>query len=117
MKVQFIQSASNVKTIEDLTRFVSNSLEKVQSTLNGNVDLLENGANDHINFTFPTIPVGATLTADVGVRHSLGRIPRGYTKTSSSNTILSLQNGATANTATTLYLRAGSTGTVTVLVF
>lgn len=117
MKLQFPQSISNIKTVEELARFVSNSLEKVQSTLNGNVDMLENGANDHINFTFPNFPAGATLTADVGVAHNLGRVPRGYTKTSSSNSILSLQNGANPNTATTLYLRAGSTGTVTVLVF
>lgn len=111
MKLQFPQTTSNLKTVEDLARFVSNSLEKVQSTLNGNVDLLDNGANDHVTVSF------SQINKDVGVAHKLGRVPRGYTQTSSTNHVLSLQNGSNSNTDQTLYLQAGSTGTVTVLVF
>ena len=81
------------------------------------MDILENGANAHVTFNFSHIPSGGTLTAIVGMPHNLGRIPRGYMQTSSTNPILSLKNASTPNTANTLYLQAGSTGTVSVLVF
>lgn len=111
MKLQFPQTPSNSENFSDLTRYVSVALDKLQNTLNGNVDLIDNGANDHLSFTFNKINV------DVGVPHTLGRIPRGYMQTSSTNHVLSLQNGKQANTAQTLYLQAGSTGIVNVLVF
>lgn len=111
MKLQFPQTVSNSTTVSQLSQFVSNALGKIQSTLNGNVDLLDNGANDHVTFNFTKINV------DVGVSHNLGRVPRGYMQTGSSNHVLSLQNGKTANTTETIYLQAGSTGTVNVLVF
>lgn len=111
MKISIPQNLANISTIQDLTRYVSNTVAKVQTVLNGGVDLLENGNNAHVSFTF------TKLLVDVGVPHNLGRVPRGYTQTGSDNHALSLQNGSTPNTATLLYLQAGSTGTATVLVF
>ena len=111
MKLPSVQNIANIGTIQDLARFVSGALNKTNQVLNGNVDLLDNGSNDHISFTFTNI------NTDVGVAHNLNRIPRGYTSTNSNNHLLSLQNGKTPWTTTTLYLQAGSTGTVTVLVF
>lgn len=111
MKLPSVQSIANIGTTQDLSRFVSGALSRINNVLNGNVDLLNNGSNDHVSFTFTKI------NTDVGVAHSLGKIPRGYTSTNSNNHLLSLQNGKTPWTTTTLYLQAGSTGTVTVLVF
>lgn len=79
--------------------------------LNGNVDLIENGSNDHVSATFTKI------NSDVAIAHTLQRIPRGYMQSHSTNSVLSLQNGKTAWTATTLYLQAGSTGTVGLVIF
>ena len=111
MKISIPQNLANISTVQDLTKYVSNTLAKVQTVLNGGVDLIENGNNAHLQFVFQK-PL-----SDVAVAHGLGRIPRGYTQTSSNNHVLSLQNGNAPNTDTLLYLQAGSTGTVTVLVF
>lgn len=111
MKLQFPLNVSNASSLQDLIRFTSNSLTKIQAIINGNVDIIENGGNELLSFSFTKI------NSDVGVAHSLGRVPRGYINVGSNNSALGLANGATPNSTDTLYLRAGSTGMVTVMVF
>ena len=111
MKLQAPQNIANLKTVEELAQYVSSSLGKIHATLNGNVDLLENSANAHLTFVFTKI------NTDYAMPHGLGVVPRGYMQSSSTNSALSLQNGSKPNTATTIFLQAGSTGTVSVVVF
>lgn len=111
MRLQFPTTISNSSSLQEIIRFASTSLEKIQSIINGNVDLIDNGNNVLVNVTLNKI------NTDFGVSHSLGRVPRGFILVGSDNPILSLANGKTPNSSSTLYLQSGSTGTVTVMVF
>lgn len=111
MKLQIPQTVSNSSTLEDIIRFSANCIDKIKTIINGNVDLIENGNNQLVDFTFTKINI------EVGVPHGLGRTPRGFVNVGSNNTALVLAKGATDSTSNTLYVQAGSTGTVTVMVF
>ena len=111
MRLQIPFTLSNSATLQEIIRFASISISKIQTIVNGNVDLIDNGANQILSFSF------SKAGFDVGVAHSLGTVPRGYIQIGSSNTALTLANGATPNSTSTLYLQAGSTGTATVMVF
>lgn len=120
MKLQTPLSMQNAKTLQDLQRFLSNILGKIQTIINGNISFGDNIAGkadllDNVNtqiLTFNFIAPG-----NQGQPHSLGYVPRGYLPAGCSNILMTLASGAQPNTANTIYLRAGSTGTVKVLVF
>jgi len=63
---------SNVKTLDDLKRFVSIGFESILSQFNGKVDF-----GDNVR-TFGPVTAALTSAAATRVPHSLGRVPMGY---------------------------------------
>lgn len=120
MKLQIPLTISNSSTIQELVRFTANSLGKIQSVLNGNITFSENisGKADlinNVNTQILTFTFNAPGTQ--GQPHSLGYVPRGYIPIGCSNILMTIRSGTQATTENTLYLTAGSTGTLKVLVF
>lgn len=109
-KVQTSQDIHNVETWEDARRYVSQSLNAIVATLNGGVDLIDNATTSLVTVTF------ATANTELGVKHPLGRVPRGYLLVGRSADIR-VFDGGTANTSQLIFLRASGAGTARLLVF
>ena len=115
-----ITNISNSETLQDLIRFTSASLTSIQSLLNGNLSFSDNinGKVDLLN-NVNVVMITAKFNApgSAGFPHSLGSVPRGYINAGQSNVLQIISDGSQPNTASTIYLNAGSTGTVKVMVF
>lgn len=111
MKLQLPINISNSSDLSELIRFASVSISKIQTIINGNVDLVDNASTQLLTFVF------TKSNSDVGVSHSLGRVPQGYIMAGSTNNSLTIGNGQAETTDTNIYLQANAAGTVKVLVF
>lgn len=110
MRLQLPYSVSNSSTLQEMIRFTSNALDKIQAIINGKIDLIDNGNNQILTFAFTKTGI------DLGVAHNLGTVPRGFINIGSS-VAMTLTSGKTASTSTILYLQTSAVGTVKVLVF
>lgn len=98
----------NVKTLEELRRFVTFSLEEIKRTVNGRLRFKAN-----LRATGPLTV--ALTTAESAVAHNLGVVPTGFLVVGlSANAVVF--NGTKAWTGDTIYLRASTTVTATLYV-
>lgn len=109
-KIRSSPQISNLKTIEDVVRFIQPFITDVSETINGNIQFDQNCSVAILDVTFDT------ANAEKAVSHSLGRVPIGYFKIGSGAATV-LYNGTTANDSSTIYLQANVATTAKVLVF
>ncbi len=110
MKIKVTQDLSNIKNLEDFRRFSSMTITDIISSINGNIDLIDNCDTQSIPVTF------TKNGQEIGVVHTLGRIPNGYIPIKKS-TPVDIYNGLTDNTSTILYVRANAAAVVSLLIF
>lgn len=95
---------------EDLQRFADIFCSDVVDKVNGKLDFQTNFNGKIVTIVFTGSGVQSS------VEHGLGRVPAGYI-TITQTTAMSLYNGTSTNTASTLYLMSNASGTATLLVF
>ena len=100
---------TNVKP-EELAKYVDLFGQDVTTTINGQLDFATNFNAKEITVVF------ASSNTDTATGHTLGRIPVRYIVTSAT-TAMSVYNGATASTSSTIYLKSSATGTATILIY
>jgi hypothetical protein len=110
MRLTASTEIDRIEKPEDQPRFISMALNQIAQILNNGL-----GFSDNFNAKTLTISFSAANT-DVATIHGLGRVPTGYIVIGSS-AATSVYDGASANTASLLYLRASAATTVKVLVF
>lgn len=109
MKINASTAIAQVKP-EEVQRFVDIALSQIVQAINGRLTLLDNFDSQILTVTIPTANV------DVAVSHGLGRVPQYYVCLGSL-AATTLYDGSSANTASTLYLRATVATTARVWVF
>lgn len=87
-----------IRTLEDVIKWI-NEYEPAVATALESLTFDDNFSGDEIAFTS-----SATPDAENAVTHSLGRVPSGFSVTS-LNKAATVYKGATAWTATTVYLK------------
>ena len=100
----------NLKTLDELARFVSIMMNDVIRVINGELSF-----QDNLNTRFVDVSFTAADT-EVGVEHGLGRVPTGYFAVK-SNAATSVYDSGSTNTATTIYLKASAISEVKLIVF
>lgn len=109
-KIKTPQSLSNIKSLEDLVRYVSRTTDQVTSLLNGRINLADNASTEILSVTFP----GANV--NVSISHGLGRTPSGYTVVG-RDSVINVYNGSEPNTDSVLNLRSSGAGTAQIMIF
>lgn len=109
MKITASPDVERVKP-EDLARYTSIFLTQVVEAFNNNLSFDENFNAKTLSITF------GTANVEVASIHGLGRVPSGYFLIG-SNVAMSIYDGASANSASLLYLRASASGVGRILVF
>jgi hypothetical protein len=100
----------SVATIDDIKRFISNTITQIINIVNGKITFKDN---------FDGVSVGASFTAantDTPVVHNLGRNAIGYILVTAS-AAMSVYTGSQAGNTTTIFLRSNNPGSATILVF
>lgn len=110
MKIKSVLSLSNLKTLEDLVRYVSQFADAVSLVVNGRIEIQDNLFVSSVTADF-TAP-----NTTVGVAHDLGRVPVGYLVTGLGSALI-VFDGTTTNTNSTLYVQASATGSARLLVY
>lgn len=107
-----ITSSTDFTTIkpEDLPKHLSFFADEVVNKVNGGLDFATNINCKLISITFSA---GATNTS---IAHGLNRLPVGYLVYGQTANI-TVYDGSTANTTTTLTLRSSAAGAVRLIVF
>lgn len=107
-----VQASPDVATVDDkdIKKYVTLCLSDIVDKVNGKLELGVNVIGKLLSITF------LAANTDVSVAHGLGRVPAGYIITGSSAS-MSVYNGSTANTASSLILRSSAAGTAGVYVF
>lgn len=110
MKIKTIQDVSNVEKWEDLRRYCSQIFQAIVTTINGDIDLVDNCTTTFLTYTF------AAPNTTYAVDHTLGKTPNGYIMVSStsSNTVF---DGQGTNNSSKIFLQASAIGTVKLLIF
>lgn len=109
MRIGASGDLQNVKTLEDLKRYVTIFLGQVSDAINGKISVVDNIRGQIIAVTFPV----ANVT--VQVAHTLGATPVGYLAIS-ADSALSLYDGDSPNSKQFAYLKSSATGVARVLV-
>lgn len=109
-KVADIAEISNLKTLEDVTRFTAVNFKNVIDVLSGNLTFADNFSAKILTFTFPV--AGQSYQ----IQHNLGHIPVGYLVLKRNSTSIILDGGP-PNTAQYINLQASVGGTVTLMIF
>ncbi len=95
---------------EEMPKFISRFLTQVTEAFNNKLSLSDSFDGKFLKDTFTTANV------EVASIHGLGRVPIGYIVVGST-AATQVYDGASANTAQLLYLRASAASTVKVLVY
>lgn len=109
---------SSIKAPHEMTNLSPDELQKHVEILGDDLVRTINGKLD-FQTNFNAKAVSAVFTAastDTAVVHGLGRVPIGYLKTSQS-VAMSVFNGTTRWTATTIYLQSSVAGTAGLLIY
>lgn len=109
MRLTTVQSISNLKDAQELSRYLAPFVEDVTRILNGNVSLLDNVKGFLVDVVFSTV-------GTVQVRHTLKTIPSGYIVVKRSADV-QVFDGSSENTDQFLYVQASAPGTVRLYVF
>lgn len=110
MKIKPPQTVSNLKDLDQMVRFSSQTLDLIVTEINGRLIFGENIRGQLLTVTFPVANV------DVAVPHALGRVPDGYFLTG-ANAAMSLYDGSIANNSQNAYLRTSAFGTARIFLF
>ncbi len=107
-----INASPDIERVEEAeqARYTSIFLTQAVELLNNNLSFADNFNAKIISITFSAADV------DTASAHGLGRVPSGYIVLGSS-AATQVYDGASANTAQLLYLRASAASTVKVMVF
>lgn len=95
---------------KEVMRLITIYAEQVAQTINGKLDFASNLNGKALSVTF------SSANANVQVSHGLNRVPIGYIVTSLSASMV-VYDGTSANTVSTLNLRASAAGTAGVFVY
>lgn len=104
----------NIKTIQDLTRFLSNAFRDIQQAVNGNITFSENFRGTFVSVNFTAANTNTFLT------HGLGYTPSGYIVTTASAAMSVYDGNQTAapfDSTQVFFLRSSAIGTVTIFLF
>lgn len=91
-----------------MQRFLTGYTRELTDIVNGNLEFGLNIKSQMITSEFPQL-------VEVGIQHSLGRLPLGFI-TIANNTNCVLFSGPSFNTVNTIFIKAGSICTATILV-
>lgn len=101
----------NLKTIEDLARFLGKFVFELGNIINGGIDI----DPKNLNMQFLAVKFVAANT-EQKVPHTLNRIPTGYLVVRAS-AACSIYDGVSANSSTGIYLKSDALATVTLILF
>lgn len=101
---------SNVGSIEDVKRFISQTMAQVITIINGRITLADNFDGKIVSASFTAV------NTDTAVTHGLGRTAIGYILVTAS-AAMSIYTGSQAGDGTTIFLRSNNPGSATILVF
>lgn len=109
MKIKVPLSVSNIKSWEELRKYVSITLDQIVTAINGQIEFIDNCATSQVSVVIPA-------SGEIGVPHTLGRVPNGYLVAKSSAGII-VFDGTTANTSSNLYVQGTGAANVVLLVY
>ena len=95
---------------DDAKRFVSISFERIQDLFSNNITFGDNFNGQIVSAVF------ATANAEVTIAHTLNRVPTGFIPVLPS-VAMSVYNGSTPWTASSVYLKSTVAGNCNILVF
>lgn len=101
---------SNLKLDADLLRFLSQAFKQISDIVNGKLLFTDNLDIQIISCSFTAANQSSQFS------HSLNRVPTGYITVGASSAMI-VFSGATANTASLIYLQSSAAGTAQVLLF
>lgn len=101
---------SNIKSIDELVRFLSPFINNLQSVINGNLEFTSNFKAILLDTKF------STANLNTGIAHTLGRVPLGYINVG-SNVATQLYDGSSPNSADFIFLRSTVVSNVKLLIF
>lgn len=110
MKITATPDISNLQTLDDTTRYVSQCLTQIVSVLNANVTFSDNFKATQISVNF------TAANAEQAISHSLGKVPSGYFLVGAS-VALNLYNGTSDNTDSKIYIKSSAIGTAAIIIF
>lgn len=99
----------NIKTLEDIVRFVAIFAKDIVDNINGRLEFDTNLKSDTVEVTF------STANAEKEISHGLGKVPTGYLVKRAS-AACSIYDGDTKNSATKIYLKSSAAATVRIIV-
>lgn len=108
-RLKSFTTLSNLKTVEDLSRYYAIVMDQVEQILNGGISFSENVQSSSAEVTF------TASGTEVIVTHGLKTTPLGYLVIKRSAAI-TVYDGLTTWTQEYISLRADGAGTATVLV-
>jgi hypothetical protein len=100
----------SVATIDDIKRFISNTITQIINIVNGKITFKDNFDGASISTTF------SSANVDTPVVHNLGRNAIGYILVTASAS-MSVYTGSQAGNTTTIFLRSNNPGSATLLVY
>lgn len=100
----------NLKTLEELKKYLSIFSDDLHAVINGNIELNENTKTQLVNFNFQT------ANLDLSVAHKLGRIPVGYILVS-TNAYCRIKSGVARSTTTSMTLQSDAVANTSVMIF
>jgi len=109
MRISASSDLQNIKSLDDLKRFVSIFCGQVQDAFSGKISVTDNIRAQIISVTFA---IGATTYT---IPHTLGAVPVGYVLIG-ANSPLSLYDGVSQNTKDLIFLQSSATGIAKVMV-
>lgn len=101
---------SNIKSVEELGRYLSAYSDEVQNVVNGDLELERNIRGTVLDVVFGMANTSTTIT------HNLGYIPRGYYQIDSS-AATSLYNGGQPWTTVSIFVKSSAVATVKMFIF
>lgn len=108
-KITASPALANVKA-EEFQRFADVFASDVVDKVNGKLDFQTNFNSKLLTIVFS----GSGIEASI--EHGLGRVPTGYI-VYGQTTAMSIYNGTSTNTTSTLYLLSNAAGTANLIVF
>ena len=101
---------SNLLTVDDLIRFLSQITDEYATVVNGQLQFDQNLKTSTVDVRF------TAANTQVSVPHGLARVPTGYIQ-AKSNVAARIYDGGSTNTDSVLYLKSDAIANVKVIVF
>lgn len=110
MKIKASPQTSNLDDSDEFRRYVSIFLQEATAVINGHISFADNMDGNSISVVFPS------ANSQVAIEHRLGRVPDGYVVTKKSAGV-SVYDGSSNNTSSTIFLKSTGAATVTLFIF